>query len=210
MWQGKIAEAVALYRQALALKPDYVEAYTNLAMALVTAEEFVVALAALRCAFGLKETNEARSPCRPLPQTLALDAGRRRSPRFRLARTIGGLGPAGGARAGERRHHQKEPRRRRKHRACNECLAEAAAGGRAVGGFRPRGCLRGSTASMPARIHSDLGHRDGAVSDRRPLRAAPARRGGRRVDCYRGARARLLLRPGAPVLRQRICLCLRR
>src|SRR5207245_6990771 len=62
MWQGRLAEAVNTYRQALALKPDYCEAYTNLAAALVTAEEFSASLAALRCALMVDETNgDARS-----------------------------------------------------------------------------------------------------------------------------------------------------
>ena len=210
MWQGKIAEAVALYRQALALKPDYVEAYTNLAMALVTAEEFAVALAALRCAFGVKETNEARS--------LVVHCLKH----WRSTQDVGDLREFVSRALSEGWDRPVELARVsaaiiKKNPGVGESIERATnawprrlSAERAVGGFRPRGCLRGSAASMPARIHSDLGHRDGAVSDRRPLRAAPACRGGHSVGRDRGTRARFLLCAGAPVLRQRICLCLRR
>ena len=52
--EGKLDEAVAAYRQAIRVKPDYVEAYYNLGNALKDQDELAEAVAAYRRAIGIK------------------------------------------------------------------------------------------------------------------------------------------------------------
>lgn len=56
--QGKFEEAIDAYRQAIALKPDFVEAYNNLAMTLHQEERFDESVDCCRAALALREEAE--------------------------------------------------------------------------------------------------------------------------------------------------------
>jgi tetratricopeptide (TPR) repeat protein/2-polyprenyl-3-methyl-5-hydroxy-6-metoxy-1,4-benzoquinol methylase len=59
--QGQWEEAIQHYRQAIAIKPDLVDVYRNLASALLVTRQPAQALAAVREGFRYAETQEARS-----------------------------------------------------------------------------------------------------------------------------------------------------
>ena len=52
--QGKLDEAVAAYRQAIGIKPDFAEAHSNLGNALKDQGKLDEAIAAYRQAIGIK------------------------------------------------------------------------------------------------------------------------------------------------------------
>ena len=52
MGQGKLDEAIAAYRRAIGIKPDYAAAYTTLGIALAGQGKFDEAVAAYRRAIG--------------------------------------------------------------------------------------------------------------------------------------------------------------
>ena len=56
MGQGKIDEAVAAYRQAISIKPDFAKAYSNFGNALFGQHKLEEAVAAYRQAKGVLET----------------------------------------------------------------------------------------------------------------------------------------------------------
>ena len=206
MAQNKAIEAIPYFERAIELRPDVLLAYEDLGRAQAAAGNLKLAISVAARALEVGETPQTKSFFAQCVRSARFTADDGRIRKLLQRAVSGSLGSP--ARTDRRvdQLDQAQWRGEGRHRARHRRLAGAAfsrkafrCGGRRGDGERP-------AAVLPARERSDYRRRAGTPVDEFALRAAGGRRGRDRQRRRRRTTARFLLRAGAAVLHQRLCL----